>query len=613
MHLTQGFLNALRPAPRITVSQWADENRYLSAVAAAESGKFRTERTPYLREIMDNLSDMADVEQIVFMKGAQVGATEMGMNWLGAIIDLWPGPAMYIAPTEDMAKRNSKLRVETMVQHSPNLRAKVADAKKRDSGNTMLQKNFPGGVLVMAGANSGSALRSMPVKYLFLDEVDAYPSDVDGEGSPLELAIARTRTFAKRKIFIVSTPVTQGLSPVENRFLESSQKYFFVPCVHCKEKQVIKFENLKWEKGKPETVKLFCTYCGGALEEKHKPYMLANGEWRDTATATNPRKLGYHLSSLYSPLGWFSWAEIVDTYEKAENDTPKMKVFVNTILGESYVEKGEVPDWQGLYNRRETYDFNTIPQDVVFLTAGADVQSDRIEIEIVGWCEGKRSYSIDYRVLHGDTAKKTTWDLLANIVEETWKRHDGTELPLKLLAVDSGFNTSHVYEFCKRYDTTRVIPVKGRADQATIVGAPRSVDTSQRGKPIGRVKNWIVGTNMVKSEIYGWLRIQADIIDGKEFYPPGYCHFPQYQQEYFRGITGEQLVFKIIKGFRKYEWVKKYERNEPLDCRVYARAAAAVVGMDRFSKAQWAELKNAYVPRGTNFVREKRKSSIWDR
>lgn len=611
--LVAGFLDGLRPEPILTVSQWADQHRVLSQLAAAEHGSWRTERTPYLRELMDRLSSSDPCEEIVFMKGAQIGATEAGCNWIGYIMDVSPGPTLMVMPTDETVKRNSKIRIAPMIEATPRLRGKVATAKSRDGDNNTFSKSFPGGVLLMTGANSAASLRSMPIRYLMLDEVDAYPEDLDGEGSPIELAIARTRTFAKKKVFKISTPTIDGASAIQKEFAATDQRYFYVPCPHCGAYQDLRFEQLKWEKGDPDTAAYECAHCGDMIEERFKTAMLAQGEWRATVPENaTPRVYGYHLNSLYSPNGWYSWKQAARDWEKAENDELRTKVFVNTVLGECYVEKGEAPEWQNLYNRRENYHQNKPPKDVVFITAGVDVQKDRLELEIVGWCRGKRSYSIDYRVILGQTHTKEPWDELAAVINEKWTREDGSEVPLGLMALDTGYNTQYAYDFCRRFDYTRVIPIKGSDSLGVIVANPKAVDTNRAGKKINRVKVWQVGVSVAKSELYGFLRTEVGE-DGS--IPDGYCHFPQYAQEYFRGMTAEQLQFKLIRGFKRYEWVKKYERNEPLDCRVYARAAASVMGMDRWNADQWNAKDNSYGSTQNQQPKPARRNreSIWDK
>lgn len=612
LELVKGFFDGLKPIQRMSVSEWSDSYRFLSPNASAEPGLFRTARTPYLKEIQDKLSSNDITQEVVVMKGAQLGFTEAGNNWVGYIIDISPAPTLMVMPTDDTVKRNSKIRIDPMIEATPRLREKISPSRSRDSGNTTKQKDFPGGVLVLTGANSAVGLRSMPVRFLFLDEVDGYPLDLEGEGSPIDLARARTRTFPRKKIFIVSTPTIEGQSVIEKEFSITDQRKYFVPCPHCGGVQELVWSNLVWEKGNPDSARYQCEHCGELIEERHKTMMLANGSWMATMPQNeSSKKVGYHINSLYSPFGWYSWADAARDYEDAENDENKLRTFTNTVLGETWKEKGDAPDWENIYNRRETYATNTIPLEVGFLTAGVDVQKDRLELEIVGWCRGKRTYSIDYRVILGDTEKPEVWNQLAQVVNETWVREDRITMPLRLMAIDTGYNTQFVYEFCRKFDPTRVMPVKGQDSQAIMIAAPRTIDTSWQGKRTGTIKLWNIGVSLIKSETYGYLRLNK-AEDGT--IPSGYCHFPQYAPEFFKGITGEQLEFKLVRGFKKYQWVKKYERNEPLDCRVYARAAAAVVGIDRFEEKHWGLLEASYgkVERKEQ-APKKRKSNYWDR
>jgi phage terminase large subunit GpA-like protein len=376
--------DGLRPEPALTVSEWADQHRILSGKAASEAGPWRTDRTPYLRDIMDALSVTSPAQRIVFMKGAQIGATEAGVNWIGYVIHHAPGPMLVVWPTVDMGKRNSKQRIAPLVEETPALRAIVKEARSRDSGNTLLSKEFPGGILVITGANSSVGLRSMPVRFLFLDEADAYPGDVDGEGDPIALAESRTRTFRqRRKIFIPSTPTIAGRSRVEREYLRSDQRRYFVPCPHCKSMQLLRFPQLRWPKGEPHKAEYQCEACSQPIGEQHKTEMLRRGQWRATATGDG-RTIGFHLSSLYSPVGWMSWGEIAEKFLAAQGDAELMKEFVNTVLGETWQARGDAPEWQDVYRRRDTYRSGTVPRGTLILFGGVDVQKDRLEVGVWG-------------------------------------------------------------------------------------------------------------------------------------------------------------------------------------------------------------------------------------
>lgn len=594
---TQSFLDGLRPDEDLTVTEWADKYRKLSSKASSEPGQWKTARTPYLKEIMDCLSPQSPVQEVVFMKGTQVGGSESGFNWLGYIISHSPGPTMMVQPTIDLAKKISKQRVQPMLEECPVFEGKIAPSKARDSGNTQLEKSFPGGVLFFSGANSAASLRSSPIKNLFLDEVDAYPLDCEGEGAPVELAEKRTTNFPRRKVFKVSTPTISGQSVIEAAFEESDQRYYHVPCPHCKELQKLKFSNLTWEKSQGSRVKdvaYVCEHCGELIAEHHKTWMLSKGVW----IPENPDSsiAGFHLNALYSPIGWLSWTQIVIDWNEAQKDVLKLKVFVNTVLGETWKEKGELPEWQRIYERRERYELNELPANCLFLTAAIDVQSNRLECEIKAWGRGKENWSIDYRVWDGDPADDQVWRNATALLGETWRHPSGLDIPIKVLAVDSGgHHTQKVYDWAKKQDRQRVMVVKGSSSNSpkALIESISPIEMNLRGK---RLKTGlllhIIGTGIAKDELYGWLKqnppTESEMSKG---YPPGFCHYPNYQERFFQGLCSEQKVAKKIKGFTVYYWEKIFDRNEPLDLHVYNRAAAAKFGIDRFSEQMWSKLE----------------------
>lgn len=618
--LVAGFLRGLRPDPVLSVSEWADNYRILPPTVA-EPGPFRTNRTPYLREIMDKLSSTNPAQVVVFKKCSQIGATESGNNWLGYIIDVAPGVLLYVMPTDAMMKKTSKTRIAPMIKESDRLSAKIKPARSRDSGNTILEKEFEGGAVTMVGANSPVGLASTPVRFVYLDECDRYPLDVGGEGDVISLATTRTATYGERKkIFITSTPTLEGASIIDREFEKTGQRYFMVPCPHCATMIDLKFEQLRWEGNNYKDVYYQCQDCGEKITERHKKRMLENGEWQASVPAAEDGvTFGYHLNALYSPVGWYSWSQMAKEHDEAQKDLPKLITFTNTKLGEVFRAQGDSPEWQNIYNRREQYITNKPSNNVVFLTAGVDVQKDRLELEIVGWCKGKENFSIDYRVLLGntETSDAPVWKQLSAVLDETFIREDQSQMQIAMMAVDSGYNTSVVYEFARKH-VGKVIPTKGQDSQILMVSAPRAVDTSRSGKKIGAVKVWNIGVSVIKSEVYGHLRLQQNE-DGT--YPAGYCHFPQYDQHYFKGITAEKFTKTTNKkGHTVYAWIKSFERNEPLDCRVYARAAANVVGMDRFTDQQWDRLyddtmllvaKKPDAPKNKDTTKPKKKSSFW--
>ena len=608
--LSDVFNSGIKPDSIVSVSEWADANRILSQTASSEPGKFRTSRTPYLKDIMDALSPSSPYEKVVFMKGAQIGGTEAGNNWIGYIIDQAPGPMLVVQPTVEMGKRWSKGRLAPLIEDTVCLHGKVKDPRSRDSGNTVQSKEFPGGQVVITGANSAVGLRSMPVRYLFLDEVDAYPPDANSEGDPLTLAIQRTSTFARRKIFIVSTPTIKGLSRIEKEFNETDQRYFFVPCPFCGEFQTLKWENLHYDQ---EHSKSFyaCECCKRSIEEHYKTDMLRNGEWRATCEEKASEKvIGFHLSSLYSPVGWMSWDTCIKNYEIAKNDEQLLKAWTNTTLGLTWEEKGEAPDWGILFDRREKYQIGVVPKGGYVLTAGVDVQNDRLEIEIVAWGKNRESWSVDYRIIYGSPTTKEPWEKLTKILNEEFESEDGIFRKINMFAIDTGFSTQEVYAWVRSQSIHNVMAVKGTDNSLVPLNAPTKVDVNIRGKKITNgVRLWKVGVSILKSELYGWMKKTRNE-DGS--IPYGYMHFPEYNTEYFKQLTAEQLVTKIVKGYPKREWQKTRDRNEALDCRIYARAASIALGIDRWTDAKWEQISGSKTEKkeNTNVIAKKSRPKI---
>lgn len=598
--LIRAWGSGLKPDPWLTVSQWADEHRWLSSRASAEPGRYRTNRTPYMRAIMDALSPGHPAQRVVFMKAAQVGATEAGNNWIGFVMHQAPGPMLAVQPTVELAKRNSRQRIDPLIEESAALRERVRPARARDSGNTQLSKDFPGGVLVLTGANSAVGLRSMPARYVFLDEVDAYPASADEEGDPVGLAEARSLTFAhRRKVFLVSTPTIRGLSRIEREYEASDQQRFFVPCPHCGHMQWLKFERLRWEKGQPESAAYHCDGCETAIEERHKAAMLDAGEWRATVHANDPRTVGFHLSALYSPPGWKSWADIARDKEAAAGSDEAQRVFRNTVLGETWIESGEAPDWQRLYDRREEWRAGTIPAGGLFLTAGADVQKDRVEVDVWAWGRGLESWLIDHIVIEGGPEHSQSWAQLDALLSRTWSHASGAEMAISKLAIDTGYESAAVYAWARRAGFAQVAPVKGvdGFNRASPVAGPTYVDASDGGRRLRRgARLWTVAVSTFKTETYRYLRLERPTDEERAegvLYPPGTIHLPSWaDSEWCKQFVAEQLVtVRNRRGFSRLEWQKLRERNEALDCRVYARAAAWIAGADRWSEQKWRDLE----------------------
>ena len=551
----------IRPEPQIPVAAWADRHRMLPDTAA-EPGRWRTSRTPYLREIMDALATASPYERVVMMKGAQVGGSEAGLNWIGYVIHNAPGLMMMVQPSLDMVRRNTVTRIDSLIASSPVLRDLVATPRSRDAGNSLFRKTFPGGQLVMTGANSAIGLRSTPVRYLFLDEVDGYPGDAGGEGDPVALAIQRTATFAgRRKILMVSTPTLKGYSRIEAAFEESDQRYYHVPCLHCGDMAPITWARILWPQGERHKAHMICEVCGGIHEDHDKPRLLENGEWRAMAEGDG-RTAGFHLSALYSP--WETWAEIAQEHGRVKKDPPRLQVWVNTKLGESWEDQaGDVVPADPLMERREEWG-DTLPEGVAVITAGIDIQGDRIELQVVGWGRDEESWVVDYRIIWGDPSGPRVWADLDAALQATYPHARAVpDLPIRAACIDTGgHHTKAAYEFCRTRLARRIWAIKGRGGKGVSVW-PRRPTRSNKG----RIPLFIVGVDAVKDALFARLKLTEP--------GPGFVHFSRDRDaEYFRQLTAERVVTRFQKGRPIRSWQPRQSgaRNEALDTFVYAMA-----------------------------------------
>ena len=580
-----GFRDGLRPEAELTVSVWADQFRMLSSKASAEPGPWRTSRTPYLQEPMDCLSSSSTVQRVVMMFAAQTGKTEAGSNWLGYVIDHAPGPMLCVQPTVEMAKRLSKQRLESMIQETPCLTQKIAPARSRDSGNTMFSKEFPGGMMLLTGANSATGLRSAPCRYIFADEIDAFPADVDGEGDPVSLAEKRATTFARRKILLTSTPTVKDHSRIEAEYLRSDQRRYFVPCPKCGEMQWLKWSQVRWENNDPQTAKYECEKCHSRFTDMHKPAMLRAGEWRATAPGDGKTR-GYQLSGLYSPLGWFSWADMVEEFLRAKSDAPALKTWVNTRCAETWEEDyASKVSADGLRERCEDFPMGVMPEGSSVLTFGIDVQDNRLAISGWAWGRDEEAWLIYHQEIFGDPSRADLWKQVDEAVLREWDHASGQKLRPDVVAIDSGGHfTAEVYQFARERARQGVIAIKGAsARNKPVIGRASKVDLNSKGRTLKRgAVVHSVGTDTAKSTLFARLKHNEA--------GEGYLHFPtETTDEFFKQLTAEKQVLKHTRGgFPVREWVKKPNaRNEALDTLVYAYAGLNYLYQRRDRRTIW--------------------------
>lgn len=547
------------PPPKLKISDWADTYRRLSPESSAEAGQWRTSRAPYQKEIMDAFNE-PNIERIVVMTSSQVGKTEILLNAIGYYIDQDPSPMMCVQPTLQMGQSFSKDRLAAMIRDTDKIRDCVKDARSRDSGNTTMHKKFAGGHISIVGSNSASGLASRPIRILLMDEVDRYEASAGAEGSPVSLAIARTKTFSNRKIFLCSTPTIKGLSAIETAFEESDKRYYEVPCPECDHYQVLKWKNVVWDDDKPETASYACEDCGSVIDESKKQWMLKHGRWTPTAESSNTA--GFHISELYSV--WSKWSDMAKNFLEAKKQPEMLKTWINTALGESWEEQGDALDYEILLERRLNYDHTTIPEDVLIITAGCDVQKDRIEVQTVGWGKQYEAWVIDYKIFWGDPNAQNVWSDLDAYLKKRYKTESERFIPISCCTIDSGgHHTNMVYQYTKPRQSRRIFAIKG---------------LSQAGKPIANRPTFVgknkavlygVGTDTAKEAIFARLSVAPE---------DSTLHFClDLDEEYFKQLTAEKRISKFVRGRKTLVWKQIRERNEALDTLVYNFAAIYIL------------------------------------
>lgn len=641
-----------------------------------------TARTPYLREIMDAMTPSHPCTDGVFKKGTQIGGSEAIYNALGYMADQVPCPVMLVMPTTDTGKRVSKQRLQPMIDETPALAAKFSGAKSRSSSNTVMMKDFPGGLLVIAGANSGPGLRSMPMRIVLQDEIDAYPDDVDGEGDPCAVADKRTDQFARAKRFKCSTPKIKGKSRIDRTYGAGSQGHYHVPCPHCERLQVLRWAQMRWQLER--RTEFVCAECGGVdeidhgaagehacrhcgekselsaqnireietdelsrvwyeceacsleIDEHHKTAMMLEwpeGRARHIHETPGPgqvlaegdrdphaiwamirgrlcrylpkytKALSWHVSALYSPLGWFSWTRAVKQYLESkkggydeETGESLEQVFWNTVAGEAYEIAGEQPKVNILRQRAESCEQGKIPAEGLVLVGAVDVQGDRLEVEIDAYGEGEECWIVDFQVIAGDPSKRgagSVWEELAKLRDKAYAHAGGQTMRMLAMAVDSGYLTQDVYDFCRRYAHRHVFATKGDGSAGKpVLSRPVWVDVDHQGKKIKRgVQLWHIGTDTAKERLYRRLDLAEP--------GPGFHHLPRWlPEEYFEQLTAEKLIRRMARGVEKREWIKTRERNEALDLKILCYAAAIYAGVQRVN---WAQLRQVFNPEQRDF------------
>lgn len=541
-----------------------------------------------LRGIMDAVNEVT-TEEIVVMKGTQVGYTAVLGNVVGYFIDRDPCPIAALFPTEKIADEWSKHRLSPMLRDTPRLRGKVKDPRSRDSGNTTLSKKFPGGRLAILGSNAPGNLASRPIRIAICDETDRYPLSSGEEGDPMGLLSKRLETFWNRKMLKGSSPTVKGQSVIERDYNRSDKRKFYVPCPHCGADQVLRWSQVRWDKEKgsdgknvhkPETALYQCEDCGTLWTDAERWQAVSKGYWKATAPFTGIA--GFHLSQLYS--SWVKLSKMVTEFLAANGKMPgtfkdpeKIKVFVNTVLAETWDEEGETVDAAAIDKRGELYGPADMPDGAVFATAGVDVQGDRLEVQVVAWGQGEEAWASYYGILSGDPAQRRVWDDLDEVLRTPLATAEGRLIRIKAACIDTGgHHANEVYAFCARPGMMqrRVRPIKGE-------DGPRPIWPVRHSLSKNKKMVWVIGSSTAKDSIYGRLKLRPRPQGEPN---PGFIHFPQalrearteaFNADYFAQLTSEKVVTeRNAKGRLQRNFVLPAgKRNEALDTFAYALAA----------------------------------------
>jgi phage terminase large subunit GpA-like protein len=569
-------LRALVAPPRkLLVSQWADEYRQLSSESSAEPGQWKTSRVEYLREILDSLND-SSVEEIVMCTSSQIGKSEMLMNCIGYFMHQDPSPMLFVLPTLDMARTISKDRISPMIRDTPVLRPLV-DERSRSAGNEILKKNFPGGHLSLCGSNSPASLSSRPCRVVNCDEVDRFDDSAGQEGDPVNLAKRRTQNFLNRKILLTSTPTIKGFSRIQSAYDSTDARKFYVPCPHCNTPHILEFINIRWEGRDVTTARYECPQCSEKISDAQINAAVRKGQWKATKPPSPGREKarGYWVWALYSP--WVSVENIVSDWFAAQGNPEQIKVFKNTVLGEVYEDESTIEkDASKLLARCEPYTPYEVPEKASLVTAGVDVQDNRLAISIYAWGEGEESWLLFHNELYGDVLDGEVWKQLHEFLQTPLKKGEG-EIKIKITCIDSSDNTQEVYNFLRNHKGFGYLAIKGSGQfDAKMVGAATLQDVSYKGKTVkGGVKLFPVGVSQIKRLIYSRL----DVINQGS----NYIHFYLgLDEDYFKQLTAEKLV--VDPKTMKKKWIKLRKRNEAFDTAVYAYAAALLAGVAHLGK-----------------------------
>lgn len=591
---------ALRPDRQYWLDEWADEFRVLPKTASSESGRWRTSRVPYMREVMRAMSPRDPCYEVVMMFGTQLAKTESLLNLIGFVVDRAPCPVMIVQPTITLGEKFVAQRLVPMVQEMECLRTKIGDKRSRDSKNRADMKSFPGGTLFVTGANSAAALRMTPIQVLLADEIDGYPVDVDGEGDPVALVEARTSNFPRRKLVYTSTPADEGSSRIEPLWKNGDRSKYYVPCPRCGFAQILLWKNFKYEmKGaRVNDAWMVCEKCEERIDEHEKTWMLERGDWIAEVPEMTTLRRSFWLNALYSPVGWKTWKQIATQWKNAQATRTLLKTFTNTVLAETWKEKGTQPQWEKIKARAEqeqpAYQVMTVPRRALVLTMGVDVQKDWIEYATYGWGREEECWTIATGRIYGSATSDDTWAQLDEFLEWEYPHALGGKIKVIAIAVDSSDQTQDVYRYCRPRAARGVYAIKGSRDMTyPVIGPPQKAEhvDKETGEILGALTYHYIGVGVCKGTLYDRLAVETPEVRESGVMPRA-VHFPAgLDENYYKSLTAEKLESRFHKGFERKEWVKVFERNEEIDKWNYAYGMAHLLRLHVQPEHVWQAIE----------------------
>jgi len=583
---------AFKPPKKLTLSEWADEYAYLSAESSAEGGRWHT--LPYQKGIMDAITD-PNIEQVTVMKSARVGYSKILNHIIAYHIHQDPCGIMVVQPTIEDASGYSKEEIAPMIRDTKVLTNLVSDAKTRDSNNTILQKQFPGGVLSLVGANSARGFRRVSRRIVLFDETDGYPASAGTEGDQIKLGIARTQYFWNRKIVAGSTPTIKDFSRIERLFEQSDQRRYYVPCPDCGHMQYLKWPNMRWEGSDTDNVSYACEECGVLIPHNKKRWMVERGEWRATQPG-NGRHVGFHIWAAYSYSPNAEWSNLAEEFELSKHDPEQLKTWINTTLGETWEDEyASKVGADALMERaaESTYEVSIPPKEALVLCMGCDVQDDRLSMSVFGFGRNEEMFLVDRKVIYGSPARADLWKQMDEVLMGKYETQDGFEMKIESAAIDTGGHyTQETYQYVRERSQLGLIGIKGIGQKGKPpLGKPTTQDITFSGKALKRgVKLFPVGVDVIKTSLHNKLK---NAEKGE-----GYIHFyPTITHDYFEELTAERQVLRYKHGYQERVWMKKSNaRNEALDEMVYSWAAFERFRQRYDRRTMWDQLEKRRKP-----------------